>query len=241
MLIDVLHAVTDPLTSRMPDGGPVYTETDPSRLLVEPLNAATALAFVGLVLVWVIRLRSRYGRYPILSCCLPILAVGGIGGTVYHAFRASWLFLVMDFVPIYLLGLAVTVCLWARIRPRWWHLALAGAATVLALSLGRGLPPHYGITLSYGSLAFLILVPTAVLLVRTRFRDAGLIGLALGSFGLALFFRFADAWRPPLLPMGTHWLWHLFGAATTAAMMEYLYRLRTETVGDPQPSSNSSR
>jgi len=232
MLLDALDAAADPLTSHMPDGGPLYTETDPARLLVEPLNAATALAFLVLVVIWALRLRGSYGRYPFLSGCLPVLAVGGIGGTVYHAFRASALFLVMDFVPIYLLGLAVTVYLWARIRPRWWHLALAAAATALALGLGRGLPRHYGITLSYASLGFLILVPTAVLLVRTRFRDAGLIGLALGSFGLALFFRFADAWRPPLLPVGTHWLWHLFGAGTTAALMEYLYRLRNATLAE---------
>jgi hypothetical protein len=123
MLIDALDAAADPLTSQMPDGGPLYTETDPSRLLVEPLNAVTALAFLVLVVAWAVRLRGRYSRYPFLACCLPILAVGGIGGTVYHAFRASRLFLVMDFVPIYLLGLAATVYLWARIRPRWWHLA----------------------------------------------------------------------------------------------------------------------
>jgi hypothetical protein len=137
------------------------------------------------------------------------------------------LFLFMDFVPIYLLGLAATVYLWARIRPRWSHLVLVTAATLLVLTLGRGLPQHYGITLSYGSLALLILLPTVVLLVRTRWRDGWLVGLALACFGLALFFRFADAWRPPLMPMGTHWLWHLFGAGTTAVMMEYLYRLKS--------------
>jgi hypothetical protein len=226
MLLDALDAA-DPLTSQMPDGGPVYAETDPSRLLVEPLNAATALAFLVLVVVWAARLRGRYGRYPFLSCCLPVLAVGGIGGTVYHAFRASRLFLAMDFVPIYVLGLAATVYLWARIRPRWWHLALVTAATLVALTVGQRVPRHYGITLSYGSLALLILLPAVVLLVRTRWRDGWLVGLALACFGMALFFRFADAWRPLLLPVGTHWLWHLFGAATTGAMLEYLYRLRS--------------
>jgi hypothetical protein len=30
------------------------------------------------------------------------------------------------------------------------------------------------------------------------------------------------------LPMGTHWLWHTFGAVTTALMIEFFFRLEQE-------------
>jgi hypothetical protein len=228
LMLSLLARPGDPLTQRLADGGPVYTETDPSCLIAEPWNAASALLFLVLVLAWAVRLRGRYRRYPFLACCLPVLAVGGVGGTIYHAFRAARIFLVMDYLPIYVLGVAATIYLWVRVSPRLWHVLLVLGLSVLLQQLAWLLPAHYAISVSYASLAVLILVPAVAVLVRTRFRDGGWVVLALACFGVGLFFRIADAWRPPLLPMGTHWLWHLFGAATTAALIEYLYRLRNE-------------
>jgi predicted membrane-bound mannosyltransferase len=96
-----------------------------------------------------------------------------------------------------------------------------------------GLPAHQAINLGYASLAALILTPLVFLLARTRFRHGLWVLAALGSFGVALFFRYADTWRPPLLAVGTHWLWHLFGAVTTALLLEYLYRVSGPTPAAP--------
>jgi hypothetical protein len=223
----LLAATFDPLSERLPDGGPRYTETDLNRLIVEPWNAASALAFLGLVVAWAVRLRGAYRCYPFLACCLPILAVGGVGGTVYHAFRASRVFLVMDYGPIYLLAAATTIYLWVQVGPRWSHVLAVVLISAGVQLLGLSLPRHYAISASYASLAVLILAPAVVLLAKTRFRHGGWVALALAWFAAALFFRVADAWQL-LTPVGTHWLWHLFGAATTAALMEYLYRLRRD-------------
>src|SRR5262249_7989153 len=155
--------------------------------------------FLLLVLFWVIRLRGRYACYPFLSSCLPILAVGGIGGTVYHAFRASPVFLVMDFGPIYVLGLAVMIYLWVKSRTRWWLIMLIALASTLGIVLAPSLPGHSQITLSYASLGLLLLVPATVALVRNRFRGVGWVTASLACIILALFFRFADAWSPPPL------------------------------------------
>jgi hypothetical protein len=239
MILLSLAATFDPLTDRLPDGGPRYTETDPTRLVVEPWNAASALAFLVLVVVWVVRLRGQYRRYPFLSSCLPLLAVGGVGGTVYHAFRASPVFLVMDYGPIYVLAAATTIYLWVQVAPRWWHVLAVVLLCVVVQQLAWSFPRHYAISVSYASLALLILVPAAALLVKTRFRHGGWVALALGCFAVALFFRVADAWHL-LAPVGTHWLWHLFGAATTAALMEYLYRLRREKLSPAAPGLSAS-
>jgi hypothetical protein len=123
------------------------------------------------------------------------------------------------------LAVAATVYLWVQASPRWWHVVAVVGLAVLLQRLAWFLPTQYAISVSYASLALLILVPTAVLLVQTRFRDGGWVVLALACFGTALFFRVADAWHW-LAPVGTHWLWHVFGAAATAALIEYLYRLR---------------
>ena len=65
----------------MVDGGPRYTETptDPfspfTPIPAEPWNAVTASLFIGLVAVWIWRLRGRYRDFPFLTCCLPILLI----------------------------------------------------------------------------------------------------------------------------------------------------------------------
>ena len=112
------------------DGGPPYAETptDPYALdapfPAEPWNALTAALFVVVAVLWVLRLRGRHREYPFLSCCLPILLAGGIGGMLYHATRASYAFFLLDVVPISLLGLAGSVFMAVRYwgGRGWWFI-----------------------------------------------------------------------------------------------------------------------
>jgi hypothetical protein len=43
------------------------------------------------------------------------------------------------------------------------------------------------------------------------------------------------------LPMGTHWLWHLFGAACTQFLIAYFYRLEGERVGSTTSPAETPR
>jgi hypothetical protein len=222
----------DMLNERYRDGGPYYAETrvDPNNWIIEPWNAASALLFLGLVIYWMLRLRGRYRQHPFLCCCLPLLAAGGAGGTLYHALRISPVFLVLDWLPIVLLVLAASLYLWLRLVPRWWYV-VPMPLLLLAIPVStQGFPTQVRISIGYAVMAGLILTPALLVLWRTRFRHAGWIGLALGCFVVALFFRLADVRQPPLLPMGTHWLWHSFGAFATLALAEYIFRLEMEPV-----------
>jgi hypothetical protein len=213
------------LPARLPDGGPTYVETAPSRIIVEPWNAASAILFLAVVLVWAIRLRGRYRRHAFLTCCLPILAAGGIGGTLYHAFRAYKFFFWMDVLPIYLLGLAASLYFCYRLRLNSGHLiGLIVVYLLLQALLFPLFPTQAAINLSYAFLAALLLLPIAILLRKTGYRDGLWVALGLLLFVVALFFRWADG-NVALLPMGTHWLWHIFGAATVAAVTEYVFRV----------------
>lgn len=219
---------------RGPDSGPIYTETPAEirdrqpypGLIAEPWNTATAFLFVLIVVYWFVRLRGRLFQHPFLAVALPILFVGGIGGTLYHGLR-NWVgFFLLDVIPIYFLGSAVSVYWWIRLGPKIRHLVMMLATLALIQLLGQWqLPQVWAINLSYACLALLILVPLAIILLRTRFRHAGWVATSFVSFAIAWFFRLADTWEPPLLPMGTHWLWHTFGAVTTAALSEYVYRI----------------
>jgi len=223
--------VLDPIQRRLPDGGPVYVETPPdiekfTGTVAEPWNTVSACLFVLIVLLWIWRLRGRYRDHVFLTACLPLLLAGGIGGVLFHGRRTSFAFFLLDVIPIYLLGLSVMIWIWVRLGPRWHHLiGFVAVLGFLQMFAQLRLPRQWAINVSYASLALMVLLPVVLALVRTRFFQGGWVVTALICFALAWVCRIADTTRPPLLTMGTHWLWHLFGAATTAALSVYVYHI----------------
>lgn len=241
----MLFAETDPWTERFTrDQGPIYAETlkyqslQLNSLIVEPWNAITAFAFVVIALVWLLRLRGRYRQHPFLMLCLPLLLVGGIGGTLYHGLRRYGMFLAMDVLPIVILVLAGSIYLWIRLKPPRWVIPTLVAFFAAGSALSWVFHTHIAINVQYVMLAVSVTVPVVIVLVRTRFRHIELIRLTMITFGFALLFRFLDPLRPPVLPMGTHWLWHLGGAGATMFLSEYFYRLEREEI--PQLSLRSA-
>jgi len=231
--------VTD---GRMADRGPRYTETPPdpyapgSPPIAEPWNAASASLFVVVVAAWAWRLRGRYRDYPVLVCCLAILLAGGIGGTLYHAFRTRPLYFLLDTVPISLLGLAGAVFMAVRYwgGRGWWILPAVGAFYVAVEVYFTFVSPAnvpLSANLSYGSLAAVVIIPIATVLVRTRFRHGGWVAAGFVSFAIAWFFRLVDLRSGPYLSAGTHWLWHVFGAVATALIIEFFYKVEGERAG----------
>ena len=221
----------DPIHQRLPDGGPSYVET-PADLMnfdgivAEPWNTASAALFVVIPLIWIWVLRGRYWERPFLTICLPILLAGGIGGVLFHGLRRYNAFFLLDVVPIYLLGFAVSIWLWVRLGPKLHHLlGMIAFLGVIQLTAHFRLPTHWAINISYASIALIVLIPLAMALIRTRFQDWGWIVTALACFAFAWLCRIGDTVRPPMLPMGTHWLWHTFGALTTASVSIYIYRI----------------
>lgn len=223
------------------DSGPLYKETPPDPRLTtvaEPWNTVTASIFIIIAAMWLIRLRGRYANYPFLTCCMPILLAGGIGGTLYHALRSSRVFFLLDLIPILLLGLLGSIYLIVRLAKTagvWKVISISvGVLAVLVFVNGvifRQIDLPYRnlrVNLSYGSQALMILIPMIVVLIRTGFRDVGWVGGSLASFGIAWFCRLIDGTPFDKLSMGTHWLWHVFGAITTWGLTEYFYRLESK-------------
>lgn len=221
----------DPIHRRLPDGGPGYVETPPDLdgfdgFVAEPWNTGSAALFVVIALAWAWALRGRYRTRPFLTMCLPVLFVGGVGGVLFHGLRRYNAFFLMDVIPIYLLGLMVTVWIWVRLGPKLHHLmGVIAFLAVLQLVGHLKLPTHYAINISYASLALMVVLPIVLALARTGFRYGGWVYTAVACFVIAWIFRLSDTVRPPALPMGTHWLWHVFGALTTASLSMYVYRI----------------
>jgi len=225
--------------TREPGAGPWYIETDMDQWIVEPFNAASAALFLLVAAYWLlVRLRGRYREYPFLTACLPLVLIGGVGGTVYHAFRGHRVWLFMDWMPIALLCFAVGIYLWSKLLRRWWY-ALIIVPVVFGIQMVSF--PFFrardqiqvAIAISYSLLGAVILVPAVAVLVETRWRFGRWPLAALLLFGAAVGSRQLDAyavatgrtWMTRWLPMGSHFLWHVFGAAAGHCVAEYLYRL----------------
>lgn len=220
---------TSPLIhAHLPDGGPVYTETDLSHSVAEPFNAVTAALFLLLALYFGYRLRGRYRRFPFLASCLALLAVGGVGGTLFHAFRVSRVFFLMDVVPIGLIATALSIYLWLMVLPRRWMLLPAVVPFFLAHRfVFAELPRNYAISGSYALLALLVVLPLVLVLWRTGWLRWRLVVATVGLFVVGLTFRTVDPTSGSWISVGTHWLWHSFSALAVAALIRYL-----EALGD---------
>lgn len=234
MLLQTLSYIPLLLQAPLRDGGEAYTETDLSRLIVEPWNGTSAAFFLLIVGYWALKLRGQYREHLFMSICVPILAIGGIGGTIYHAFRLHQFFLLMDWLPIMILCLSASVYFFIKVFERWVPavlLVLTVLVSQVMMFQTEVFSPQFATNLNYSVMALLILIPTALLLWKTRFYAGKWIGYGLGTFVIALTCRMLDPLA--LLPMGTHFLWHTFGALACHSLFMYVYQinLRPKAVG----------
>jgi hypothetical protein len=232
-------------TETLPDGGPLYSETRLERDFVEPFNALSAILFLVLAVHWAWRLRGKYRQNLFFSFCIFLLALGGVGGAFYHGTRASKVFHLMDVLAIVALCVALGVYLWGRVlSDRHWAKSFAIVLPMLApLPLGYSkLPSQAAVSFSYIVFSAIVLVPIYLYLRRTHYRHGGLVFLALVLFLGAFAFRIADSFHfaVQVLPMGTHWLWHVGSAGSTSLMLTFFFRV-TKAGSGPRTVRFSSR
>jgi hypothetical protein len=225
-LLFMLLTATGPLPA---DGGPVYQETDTSRWIVEPWNAISSLFILLPAVYWAIKLRGKFREYPFIAFCIPLLFLGGLGSTLYHAFRSSRLLLLLDVTPTAILTIALAVYFWAKVLPRWWWaLLIVGGSLLLRVWLWNLLPSQAGVNASYAISGSIIFIPTLLLLYQTRLASSQYIFISVLFFSLSLLFRYSDVWELPLLPMGTHFLWHICSGIGAFFLAEYLYKVHLD-------------
>lgn len=215
------------------DFGPRYAETDLSRFPVEPWNTFSDVIFLLIIVLFAARTRLNLRRHPFIVSALPLLLVGAIGGLLYHATRSSNLWLILDFMPIAILCFGAFLYLWfetLRIKPAIFRAAsiIFVGANLLAWTAIRPQLPN--ISLTYALLAADVVASALVHCAARAFRSWRLLALAALLITFAIAAREYDAQSSSVLPMGSHFLWHLFGGASVFALMEYCYRADLERV-----------
>ena len=159
---------------------------------------------------------------------LHILFVGYVGGTVYHATRSHPLWLFLDFMPIIILVVMASVFFWKRVFKESWKIILSVVALIVLprlLLLQFVESQSLMISLGYLSMGLPVVAPILIHEHKYQWRDMLWATVAFMTLAVAVTFRLSDS-QPAMLsvfPMGTHWLWHLFGGLTCHIIISYLY------------------
>jgi hypothetical protein len=217
------------------DHGPMYNEFVHDALIHEPWNAYSSLCFFIPVIFWLIYLRGKYRTYGIITALLPLLFLNGLGSTLFHAFRASNWFLLLDWLPAALMTLILSIYFWHRITHKVWKaIGVVLGFYTLAFTMVKVLSQQTGLSgpsIGYFFTGAAFLVPVIIDLKRNQWKHAGLYLLSLLFLVLALLFRILDYPTPnpfAWLPQGTHFLWHVTSSLAVFTLGFYIYKTTNE-------------
>lgn len=221
MLNAVINTVPEIL-----DGGPIYTETLAGRFPVEPCNTVSNFIFLFVIAYWAYRSRMNILKYPMVVIVLVILAIGFAGGTVYHATRSAEIWLVTDYLAIYFAIMVGCVYFWFRITGNWFLVFVFALFPAFLLRLAAGffvIGEKHFIAFSYAMQVLIILLPVILHCALNKFRHLRVLIIAFLSFAAALSFRELDAVSAKYIPVGTHFLWHIFGGVSAFFILSYVF------------------
>ena len=208
------------------DQGPVYRETDMSRMPVEPWSTFSNLVFLAVFIYFAVKTRFSYRKFPMLVIFLSILLIGWVGGTVYHATRSHNIWLMLDYMPIMFIILMASIYFWREVVGKW---ILVFTFTLLPIITYRliyevlTLPHSISISIGYSVMALVVVIPLILHCVYRNPKAWKFLAGALISFAIAITFRILDEHSGITLAMGTHFLWHLFGGSCCFFMFYYIY------------------
>ncbi|MFE1600156.1 ceramidase domain-containing protein [Methylobacterium sp. ID0610] len=208
-----------------------YCERTDAGVWAEPLNALSNAAFLIAAILLIRAERRRPSPDPVALALAGLVGVIGIGSFLFHTLAVAWAELA-DVLPI---ALFIHAYFFLALR-RLLGLGL-GASLVLTLAFlaagfgcepalsalaGRPLGPETNGSVAYLPALLALLGMGGVLgaMPDPERRRAGgaLLGIA-GLFLLSLAARTLDAAFCPVLPFGTHWLWHILNAVVLASLV----------------------
>ncbi len=192
-----------------------YCERLGTEFWSEPINALTNLSFI-IAGIWGLSKKSK--SYPLY---LSLLALSiGIGSFLFHTF-ATKLTQLADLIPIFLFTLVFVFFTFLNVLNLTKNRAIVFSGIfVLVMVLIEILIPKsiLGGSLLYGP----ALITLFFVAIQTFNRDRTLSKLyaCVGSvFLISLVFRTIDLQICDLIPLGTHFLWHLLNGVAVGLMI----------------------
>ena len=154
----------------------------------------------------------------------------GLGSALWHSWAAPGWTVIVDTVPIYLFINIYIFSLYRRIAQWRWRSIIILWAAFMAFTtlLQRALPME---TLN-GSLMYLptlgFMIASGLYFMAAQKRLAGKSMLLLsGLFALSLTFRTVDTMLCSLIPIGTHFIWHILNGLLLYKLLMLLTARKT--------------
>jgi hemolysin III len=182
-----------------------------------------------IALYWARSIGADWRQQKLMTGSILLLFIGFIGGSIYHACRCSNLWFYLDVFPIALLAVLGGLVFWKRLfdteRKRFiWGASAIIVVFIALLQLQPYISRQLAISISYLDMALLVLLPAFLLCSANRWKHLSLLLYTSLFFTIAVSFRVIDFYPSVkvVLPMGTHFLWHLFGSGCAFFMLKYV-------------------
>lgn len=195
---------------------------------MEPWNTWSNIVFLLVILYWAYQFQFRWREHTSVFLMLAFTGIGLVGGTLYHGTRSHCFWLFLDWIPIVLNSAVLSMIFWHGYFEKWKISFCCGFIPALLAFL---LQVSFGFqSIVFSSLAYLLLFLSVLLSLVFWIQKKGTqhinaLVFASGSIAMGFLSRLAE--RLPqfdFLPMGTHFLWHIFGALSCHFVLSYLYR-----------------
>jgi uncharacterized membrane protein (DUF4010 family) len=210
-----------------------YCERLGPGLAAEPLNAVSNVAFI-IAAIWAARAAQRRGGEPVIWLLIALVFIIGLGSLAFHTFANRWSALA-DVLPITLFIYGYLAFALRRfLNFDWWKVASAlGALFLVTLAAERIMPPGF----MNGSGAYLPALVASVIVSLELLRQGhpAQLNVSLASTVLfvSLIFRTADLVLCPVLPIGTHFIWHILNGLVLALYLEAAIRYGARKALEP--------
>jgi hypothetical protein len=179
----------------------------------EPINAFTNFLFIilGIRAYSLIKIKNVTDKELLI---LPyLLSIIGIGSFLYHTARNSTT-LLLDAVPIYIfIAYTLFLAFVALTKKRVLSLAIVAFFIVMQVAISIYVPREF-MNGSIRHIITILFISAVGWFLNERFGKTVLHKLAwvIGFYALAISFRSVDSMVCQYIPLGTHFLWHIFAA-----------------------------
>ena len=162
---------------------------------------------------------------------MPLLLMNGLGSMLYHAFRSSGFFLLMDVLPAAILTVGVSIYFWTKVLNNIIIVAFIILSALVLRFVGYNFFTLSASTnLSYLISGIVLFIPSLLYLHRNNNYQSGQLVSSIFCLIIALIFRAIDKEGIIPLKMGTHFLWHLFSGIGGFFLANYLYHIRKREI-----------
>ncbi len=190
----------------------IYCERVNADFWAEPLNAVTNIAFLigALGCLWHAYQKQQV-YYSTIWLCF-ILASIGLGSFLFHSYATRWA-LLADVIPILIFQLSFLLLYsLLGLRYSWYKSALLCTGFIFLILLFGQMPRQWlNGSLSYAP-ACCYLLGFGILHYRRKYPARFSLVAAGALFCLSMMFRASDQAVCHVIPVGTHFVWHILNA-----------------------------